>query len=89
MSTIGSPIESSLVQAAQAQQVASKKRDRDRGGEAESARRLRDLVDIRVAGVEQAGAVRKLPGNESEQADQEHRGDDTPDARTKHIDVRA
>ena len=84
MSTIGSPIESSLLQAAQAQQVASKKRDRERAGEAESGRRLRDLVDLRVAGVEQAEAPRAIPENDSEQAETEHRAETHERAKDNH-----
>jgi len=75
MSTIGSPIETSLLQTAQAQQVAAKKRDRERAGDADSARRLRDLVDLRVAGVEEAEAPRAVPENESEEAESEHRAE--------------
>ena len=82
MSTIGSPIETSLLQAAQAQQVASKKRDRERAGEAESGRRLRDLVDLRVAGVEETEAPRDIPENDSEQAESEHRAE-THEARER------
>jgi hypothetical protein len=71
VSTIGSPIETSLVQAAQAQQVAAKARDRDRA-RADASRRLEDQVDLRIGGAEAADAVRKLPHNDSEQAQSEH-----------------
>jgi hypothetical protein len=71
MSTIGSPIETSLLQAAQAQQSASKAKDKQRAA-SESARRYQDIVDLRVAGLETADAVRRLPRNDSEQAEDEH-----------------
>lgn len=71
MSTIGSPIDTSLLQAAQAQQTASKSRDKERAS-SEQARRYQDIVDLRVAGLETADAVRKLPQNDSEQAEDEH-----------------
>lgn len=72
MSVIGSPIETSLLQAAQAQQVASKARDKDKAAQDTAARRYQDLIDLRVAGVEGAEAPRKLPSNDSEQAGLEH-----------------
>jgi hypothetical protein len=70
MSSIGSPIDTSLLQAAQAQQQAAKARDREKAA-TESARRFQDLVELRVAGMETAEAVRRLPQNESEQAETE------------------
>lgn len=74
MSTLG-PLETSLLQAAQAQQVASRARDRERADRDNAARRFRDLVELRVASVEATEALRKLPSNDSEQAEQEHRAD--------------
>lgn len=72
MSTIGgTPIDTSLLQTAQAQQTASKSRDRERAV-TERARRYQDLVELRVAGVESDDAVRALPQNDSEQAEDEH-----------------
>ncbi len=68
MSTIGSPIHTSLVQAAQAQQVASKARDRERA-EAERTQRYTDMLDLKVAGVVSDEAARELPRNDSEEAD--------------------
>lgn len=65
------PIESSLLQAAQAQQSASKARDKERAA-SDRSRRYRDLVDLRVDGVETSEAVRRLPQNDSEQAESEH-----------------
>jgi hypothetical protein len=85
MSVIGSPIETSALQAIQAQQVASKARDREKA-ESSTGRRLNDLVELRVAGVESIDAVRSLPQNDSEQSHAErepHRGEQP------HIDVRA
>ena len=71
MSSIGSPLNTSLLQTAQAQQTASKARDKEKATTS-SARRFQDLVDLRVAGLETAEAVRKLPMNDSEQAESEH-----------------
>ena len=67
MSIGGSPIDTSLVQAAQAQQTASKTRDRERA-EAERTQRRTDEVELKVAGMESGEAVRRLPQNDSEQA---------------------
>jgi hypothetical protein len=95
MSSIGSPIDTSLLQAAQAQQQAAKSRDREKAA-AESARRFQDLVDLRVAGVETAEAVRRVPQNESEQAETEQESKSRPQSYERgegddrrHIDVQA
>lgn len=93
MSTIGSPLETSLLQAAQAQQVASKTRDREKAA-SESARRYADQVDLKVAGVETADAVRQLPHTDSEENQQEQRSRDhrplpNPDEENPHIDLKA
>jgi hypothetical protein len=96
MSVIGSPAETSLLQAAQAQQTASKARDKEKA-RSESAQRFQDQVELRVAGAESDAAVRKLPQNESELAEREHASrdlapqapDDGPDDAMKHIDVTA
>lgn len=94
MSVIGSPVETSLLQAAQAQQVASRARDREKAAQDAAARRFQDIIDLRVAGVENAEAIRKLPSNESEQAEVEHRAheqarnaDDDEDGERRRIDV--
>ncbi len=71
MSTIGSPILTSLLQAAQAQQVVSKARDRERRA-SDQTRRFQDLVDLRVAGLETAEAVRDLSSNDPGKAEPEH-----------------
>lgn len=71
MSISGSPIDTSLVQAAQAQQTASKARDREKAL-TERTQRYTDQLDLRVAGIESAEALRQLPANDSEQADAEH-----------------
>ena len=71
MSVIGSPVETSLLQAAQAQQTASKTRDKEKA-QTESGRRFEDIVELRVAGLESSDAIRKLPSNDSEQAEEEH-----------------
>jgi hypothetical protein len=92
MSVIGSPIETSALQAIQAQQVTSKARDREKTQSA-SGRRFSDLVDLRVAGVETTDAVRGLPGNDSEQSHTEreaHKGleSELPEERPR-IDLKA
>jgi hypothetical protein len=94
MSVIGSPIETSLLQAAQAQQVASKARDKEKTERDSSARRFQDVIELRVAGVETADAIRKLPSNESQQAEVEHQSHETPhqpddEQPGGHIDVQA
>ncbi len=71
MSTIGSPILTSLLQVAQAQQVVSKARDRERRA-SDQTRRFQDLVDLRVAGLETAEAVRDLSSNDPDKAEPEH-----------------
>ena len=71
MSVIGSPVETSLLQAAQAQQTASKARDKEKA-QTETGRRFQDVVELRVAGMETTDAIRKLPSNNSEEADEEH-----------------
>jgi hypothetical protein len=93
VSSIGSPIETSLLQAAQAQQMASKARDREKAV-TEGARRHEDMVDLRVAGVETEDAVRRLPRNDSPEAGIEHRSQermqpqrDVPDR--PRVDVQA
>jgi hypothetical protein len=95
MSSIGSPIDTSLLQAAQAQQQAAKARDREKAA-TESGRRFQDLVDLRVAGMETAAAVRRLPQNDSEQAEteQESKNRARPQAPADdedhpHVDVQA
>lgn len=89
MSVVGSPIETSLLQAAQAQQAASKARDREKAAQDSAARRFQDLVELRVAGVESAEALRKLPSNDSEQAGEEHRAHQQPKQNPPRIDVHA
>ena len=92
MSVIGSPIDTSLVQAAQAQQTASKARDRERAA-SERGQRYTDMLELRVAGMESGEAVRQLPHSDSEQADHEREAGKQP-ARpdvndAEHIDVTA
>jgi hypothetical protein len=98
MSSIGSPADLSILQAAQAQQVASKSRDREKAA-SDSGRRYQDLLELRVAGLETAAALRKLPSNDSEQAESEHDAQNLPqkyraddegaDPERPHIDVKA
>ncbi len=71
MSTIGSPILTSLLQVAQAQQVVSKARDRERRA-SDQTRRFQDLVDLRVAGLETAEAVRDQKSHDPDKAEPEH-----------------
>ena len=70
MTIIGSPLDTSLIQTAQAQQVASKARDRERAA-SEQTQRYKDMLDLKVAGVELAEATRQLPHSDSEQAGHE------------------
>lgn len=72
MTSFNTPIETSLLQTSQAQRTASKARDRERA-QSDSARRVKDLVDLRVAEAEAENAVRRLPRNDSEEAEVEHR----------------
>ena len=91
MSSVPSPLHSSLVQAAQAQQTASKTRDRERAA-TDRAQRFTDQVELRVAAVESAEAIRHLPQNDSEQADSEHRAKPDhakPDDDNSHVDLTA
>jgi hypothetical protein len=95
MSSIGDPINTSLIQAAQAQQSASKARDREKA-ETPGGRRFQDLVELRVAGLETADAVRKLPQNESQESESEHEAQRGPrpmppneDEQGSRIDVTA
>ncbi len=97
MSNVGSPIITSLIQAAQAQQTASKNRDLKRA-ESERTQRFADQVELRVAGVESSEAVRQPPQNDSEQAGAEHQAKDHQrsgephnelDAERPHVDVKA
>ncbi len=92
MSIIGSPIDTSLVQAAQAQQTASKARDRERAA-SERSQRYTDMLELRVAGMQSSEAVRQLPHSDSEQADHEREAERRPAPRTsddgEHIDVTA
>ena len=90
MSTISSPLDTSLIQAAQAQQTASKARDKERA-EAERTQRYTDMLDLKVAGVVSSDAARQLPRNDSEQADHDREARKQPiprdDDQASHIDV--
>ncbi len=98
MSAVNPPSShASLVQTAQAQQVASKTRDRQRAA-GERSRRLEDTIDLKVAGVEETEAVRKLPDNDSAEGDDDrHRhhaeeqpyAGDEPDEERPSIDFTA
>jgi hypothetical protein len=94
MSTIGSAVDASAIQAAQAQQMASRTRDRERAA-AESARRFKDVVDLRVAETETAEAVRPLPGSDTQQqrSEEDARRQLPPQPpqpdETRHVDLQA
>ena len=78
MSSIGSPILTSLLQTAQAQQVMSKTRDRERAV-TDQARRFQDILDLKAAGVEEIEAIRDLPSDDSEHAEPERQAADEAD----------
>ncbi len=93
MSSIGSPLLTSLLQAAQAQQVVSKARDRERAS-TDQTRRFQDMLDLKAAGVEAVEAIRDLPADDSEhpepedQAADESEQDETDDDRSS-LDITA
>ena len=62
----------SLVQVTQAQETASKTRDRQKAAD-DRTRRLEDTLDLKVSGVEQVDAARRLPDNDSEEGDDDRR----------------
>jgi hypothetical protein len=72
MSIFGSPIEASIIQAAATHETASRARDRERVA-SERTQRYTDSLDLRVTGTESPDAIRNIPGNDSEQADQERK----------------
>ena len=65
----------SLLQAAQAQQVVSKARDRERAT-TDQTQRFQDMLDLKAAGVEAVEAIHDLPADDSEHPEPEH---ETPD----------
>ena len=75
MSSIGSPLLTSLLQAAQAQQVVSKARDRERAS-TDQTRRFQDMLDLKAAGVEAVEAIHDLPADDSEHPEPEHEAPD-------------
>jgi hypothetical protein len=90
MSVVGSPLETSALQAIQAQHVASKARDKEKA-ESSTGRRFNDLVELRVTGLETADAVRQLPQNNSEQAESERQSQKQlqQDSSQPRIDLKA
>ncbi len=72
----------SLLQAAQAQQVASKARDRERAATTQT-RRFQDMLDLKAAGVEAVEAIHDLPADDSEHPDPER---EAPDESTPHAE---
>jgi len=87
MSTIGSPIETSLLQTIQAQREATTRKARERARTDASGRRD-DQIDLRTEGVEAEDAVRDLPPNDSEEAREEHQSQPAPNERPR-IDLTA
>ena len=75
MSLIGSPLLTSLLQVAQAQQVVSKARDRERAT-TDQTRRFQDMLDLKAAGVEAVEAIHDLPADDSEHSEPEHEAPD-------------
>ena len=86
MGGIPSPIDGSILQTAQAQQVASKARDREKARN-RTGREVEER-QLKVDGVELTEAARQLPQNDSEQAQDEHRRR-PPDDRERRLDVQA
>lgn len=70
MSSIGSPILTSLIQTAQAQRQATAARDKEKA-EANRDGDRADVFELRVDGMATDDGVRKLPKNDSEEADEE------------------
>jgi hypothetical protein len=86
MGSIGNPIITGLVQAAQAQQVASKDRDRARSTE-ESARERADRLDLRVDEAEAAEPVRALHDDDEPKDDRRKHSGDEPAAAAAEEDA--
>ena len=74
---IGGGLENALAQLAQAQQSVAKSKDRERAA-SESSRRISDSVRLRVAGVEEADAVRKS-GQDDQDSEKPARDPREPD----------
>lgn len=74
-------IQASAVLASQAQQVASRLRNRQQAAQDD---RVTDTVSSRVDGVELSEAVQELPDNRSEQSRQEHQRRE-PDGRPRGV----
>ncbi len=70
----------SLLQAAQAQQVVSKARDRERAA-TDQTRRFQDMLDLKASGVEAVEAIHDLPADDSEHPESEP---ETPDESKQH-----
>ncbi len=69
MGQIGNPIVNSFIQAAQAQQVAARARDRDRASESAAKERL-DKLDLRVEQTEAPEAVDAARNDDQHHPDQ-------------------
>ncbi len=68
----------SLLQTAQAQEVLSKARDRERAS-TDQARRFQDILDLKTAGVEEIEEIRDLSADDSEHAEPERQATDEAD----------
>ena len=96
MSSVPNAITTSLVQTAQAQQVASKDRDRKRA-DADDAVLREDRIELRVDGVEDTEAARRVPDSASEESRDDarerpndpSRGASAKDGRGGSLDVQA
>lgn len=90
MSFIGGGIEASLAQLAQVQQAAAEGKDRERAA-GESARRASDSVLLRVAGLDDSNAIRKVKNDEFERRNRKRRKKTDPeeDEQQPNIDLRA
>jgi len=90
MSFIGGGIEASLAQLAQVQQAAAEGKDRERAA-GESARRASDSVLLRVAGLDDSNATRKVKNDEFERRNRKRRKKTDPeeDEQQPNIDLRA
>jgi len=74
---IGGGLENALAQLAQAQQSVAKSKDRERAA-SESSRRISDSVHLKVAGVEEADAVRRSGRDDQDSQPEERDHEEQP-----------
>ncbi len=87
MQNVGAPSDAASIIAAQAQQLTNKSRQVQKP-QSDRARRFRDSVELRVAGVEQPDAV--LPASHSDPDTTKREGRDKDDrSENPHVDVKA